>query len=40
VTEHRIPVCTPLLGEAEARNVNDAMAQGAISGFFGDYLPD
>ena len=39
MTERRIPVCTPLLGEAEARNVNDAMAQGAISGFFGDYLP-
>ncbi|SVA69870.1 uncharacterized protein METZ01_LOCUS122724, partial [marine metagenome] len=39
VTERRIPVCTPLLGEAEVRNVNDAMAQGAISGFFGDYLP-
>ena len=39
MTERRIPVCTPLLGEAEVRNVNDAMAQGAISGFFGDYLP-
>jgi perosamine synthetase len=39
VKERHIPVCTPLLGEAEARNVNDAMAQGAISGFFGDYLP-
>jgi len=39
VIERHIPVCTPLLGKAEAENVNNAMAQGAISGFFGDYLP-
>jgi perosamine synthetase len=39
MSERRIPVCTPLLGEAETRNVNDAMAKGAISGFFGEYIP-
>ena len=39
MTERHIPVCSPLLGEAEARNVSDAMTQGAISGHFGDYLP-
>lgn len=34
-----IPVSTPWLDEAEATCVNDALAKGAISGFYGDYLP-
>jgi len=34
----RIPVYQPALGEAELRNVTRALQQGAISGFFGDYL--
>lgn len=34
-----IPVSTPWLDEAEAVCVNDALAKGAISGFYGDYLP-
>lgn len=34
-----IPVSTPWLDEAEAACVNDALAKGAISGFYGDYLP-
>jgi len=35
----RIPVSQPMLDEAEARCLNDALAKGAISGFFGEYLP-
>ena len=38
MTKRQIPVYRPLLGEPEARNVNEALRQGAISGFFGDYL--
>ena len=38
VPKRLIPVYRPLLGEPEARNVNEALQQGAISGFFGDYL--
>lgn len=34
-----IPVSTPWFDEAEAACVNDALAKGAISGFYGDYLP-
>jgi perosamine synthetase len=34
----RIPVSQPLLGEAESRCVGDALAKGAISGFFGEYI--
>lgn len=37
-TRTRIPVYQPDLGPAETRNVNRALSQGAISGFFGDYL--
>ena len=33
-----IPVYRPLLGEQEARTVNEALRQGAISGFFGEHL--
>ena len=35
----RIPVSAPWLDEEESRHVNQALQQGAISGFFGDYLP-
>src|SRR5687768_3128702 len=35
----RIPVFEPRLGEAETFHVNEALKAGAISGFFGDYLP-
>jgi perosamine synthetase len=38
VADRHIPVCTPLLGEPEARNVQDALAKGAISGFYGEYI--
>lgn len=34
-----VPVSQPLLGDTESLNVNDALGKGAISGFFGDYLP-
>lgn len=34
----RIPVCQPVLGETESEYVNDALRQGAISGFYGEYL--
>ena len=37
--KRRVPVAQPLLDEAETRCVNDALAKGAISGFYGDYLP-
>lgn len=36
--KRRIPVSQPLLDDAESRCVNDALAKGAISGFFGEYL--
>jgi perosamine synthetase len=35
---NRIPVAQPFLDDTETRCVNDAMSQGAISGFFGEYL--
>jgi perosamine synthetase len=35
----RIPVSQPALGAAEALHVNEALRKGAISGFFGEYLP-
>ena len=35
----RVPVSEPMLDEAETHHVNEALKQGAISGFFGDYLP-
>ena len=35
----RIPVSEPLLGEAEARYVQDAVARGEISGLSGEYVP-
>jgi perosamine synthetase len=35
----RVPVSQPLLGAEETHHVNEALAKGAISGFFGDYLP-
>lgn len=37
--KRRVPVAQPCLGEAETRCINDALAKGAISGFYGDYLP-
>jgi perosamine synthetase len=37
--KRHIPVAQPLLGEAEASCLNDALAKGAISGFFGEYIP-
>ncbi len=37
--KRHIPVSQPLLDDAESRCVNDALAKGAISGFFGEYLP-
>ena len=36
--KRRISVSQPLLDDAESRCVNDALAKGAISGFFGEYL--
>src|SRR5262245_45703813 len=38
-TKRRIPVSQPFLDEAETRCVNDALSKGALSGFFGEYLP-
>jgi len=38
MTRH-VPVSQPLLGEQETGCINDALTKGAISGFFGDYLP-
>ena len=35
----RIPVAAPWLDEAEESCVKDAFAKGAISGFYGEYLP-
>jgi len=37
--KRRVPVAQPYLDESETRCVNDALAKGAISGFYGDYLP-
>src|SRR3990170_4197102 len=34
-----IPVSAPWLNNAESECVNDALKQGAISGFYGEYLP-
>lgn len=39
MTQKKIPVSTPWLDEAETACVNDALKKGAISGFYGDYLP-
>src|SRR5205809_8139251 len=38
VPKRLIPAYRPLLGEQEARTVNEALRQGAISGFFGEPL--
>jgi len=35
----QVSVSQPVLGAQEAACVNDALAKGAISGFFGEYLP-
>lgn len=35
----RIPIAQPSLGSAESECVNDALSKGAISGFFGEYIP-
>ena len=35
----KIPVSEPLFDQAETRNVMDAVSKGAVSGFFGEYLP-
>jgi perosamine synthetase len=35
----KIPVSQPVLGESETRYVMDAVSKGAISGFYGEYLP-
>jgi len=37
-TRGRIPVYQPDLGPAEIRNVTEALKDGAISGFYGEYL--
>lgn len=37
--KRKIPVSQPILGETETRYVMDAVSKGAISGFFGEYLP-
>jgi|SRR5229473_4447458 len=37
--KRKIPVSQPILGETETRYVMDAISKGAISGFFGEYLP-
>src|SRR4051812_16072786 len=37
--KRHVAVAQPMLGEEEARCVSDALAKGAISGFFGEYLP-
>lgn len=34
-----IPVSQPFLDESESRYVNNALSKGAISGFFGEYIP-
>ncbi|MCC7071717.1 MAG: DegT/DnrJ/EryC1/StrS aminotransferase family protein [Deltaproteobacteria bacterium] len=34
----KVPVSQPLLDDAEAKNVNEALAEGAISGFFGRFI--
>jgi perosamine synthetase len=33
-----IPVSKPVLGDSEINNVNNALKQGAISGFYGEYI--
>ena len=38
MTRH-VAVSQPVLDEHDAGCINDALAKGAISGFFGDYLP-
>jgi perosamine synthetase len=35
----KIPVSQPLFGESETRYVMDAVTKGAVSGFYGEYLP-
>lgn len=35
----RVPVSEPMLDDVETYHVNEALRHGAISGFFGDYLP-
>lgn len=37
--KRHIPVSQPMLGESEQYCVSDALSKGAISGFFGEYLP-
>lgn len=37
--KRNIQVSQPLLGETESRYMNDALNKGAISGFFGEYIP-
>jgi perosamine synthetase len=38
-TVRKIPVSQPVLDETETRYVMDAVSKGAISGFYGEYLP-
>jgi perosamine synthetase len=38
VAKRHIPVSQPMLDSREAYFVNDALAKGAISGFFGEYI--
>jgi perosamine synthetase len=35
----KIPVSQPVFGESETRYVMDAVSKGAVSGFYGEYLP-
>lgn len=37
--KRNIPVSQPQLGETESRYMNNALNKGAISGFFGEYIP-
>jgi perosamine synthetase len=39
MAKRRIPVSEPMLDDAETRFLNDALKKGAISGFFGEYIP-
>src|SRR5438034_348973 len=37
-TRRHIPVCQPIVGDLEIEYVNQALKEGAISGFVGQYL--
>lgn len=35
----KVPVSEPFFGESETKYVTDAVSKGAVSGFYGEYLP-